>query len=112
MAGSLGDLGGLLRQAKKMQKEVAEMQNKLADKNYEGKAGGGAVVVTITGAYEFKNITISPEVVDADDVEMLEDLVAVAVKDVLQQITVDSADSMKGVTGGMGLPGMPGMPGM
>ena len=47
MAGSLGDLGGLLRQAKKMQKEVAEMQNKLADKIYEGKAGGGAVVVCL-----------------------------------------------------------------
>lgn len=112
MAGSLGDLGGLLRQAKKMQKEVAEMQDKLASKIYVGKAGGDAVVVSISGAYEFKSIVINPEVVDADDVEMLEDMVAVAVKDVLQQVTADSADSMKGVTGGMGLPGMPGMPGM
>ncbi|MBC8369807.1 MAG: YbaB/EbfC family nucleoid-associated protein [Planctomycetes bacterium] len=112
MAGSLGDLGGLLRQAKKMQREVAEMQDKLASKIYEGKAGGGAVVVTISGAYEFKNITINPEVVDADDVELLEDMVAVAVKEALQQISKESADSMKGVTGGMGIPGMPGMPGM
>lgn len=109
MAGSLGDLGGLLRQAKKMQREVAEMQDKLASKIYEGKAGGGAVVVSISGAYEFKNITINPEVVDADDIELLEDMVAIAVKEALQQISTESAESMKGVTGGMGMPGMPGM---
>jgi hypothetical protein len=112
MAGSLGDLGGLLRQAKKMQKEVAEMQDKLANKTYEGKAGGGAVTVTISGSYDFKGIKIDAEVVDSDDVEMLEDMVGVAIKDALQQVVADSADSMKGVTGGMGLPGMPGIPGM
>ncbi|MFT7516356.1 MAG: DNA-binding YbaB/EbfC family protein [Myxococcota bacterium] len=109
MAGSLGDLGGLLRQAKKMQREVAEMQDKLASKIYEGKAGGGAVVVSISGAYAVKNITINPEVVDADDIELLEDMVSIAVQEALQQISTESDESMKGVTGGMGMPGMPGM---
>ncbi|MDP6963627.1 MAG: YbaB/EbfC family nucleoid-associated protein [Planctomycetota bacterium] len=112
MAGSLGDLGGLLRQAKKLEKQVADMKSELAGKTYEGKAGGGAVVVSISGAYEFKSIKIDSEVVDPDDVDMLEDLVGVAIKDVLQQIQTDSDQSMSKVTGGMGIPGMPGMPKM
>jgi DNA-binding YbaB/EbfC family protein len=106
MAGSLGDLGGLLRQAKKMQRQVTEVQEEMAKAVFEGSAGGGAVVVKINGAREFVGITIKPEVVDPEDVDMLEDLVGVAVKEALKNAEEANAEAMKGVTGGMGLPGM------
>ena len=107
MAGSLGDLGGLLRQAQKMQRQVAELQEELGKRSFEGSAGGGAVVVAVNGKREFQSIRIKPEVVDPEDVEMLEDLVAAAVKDALQKAEEASSEAMKGVTGGLGLPGMP-----
>lgn len=106
MAGSLGDLGGLLRQAKKMQQQVSEMQDELNKKSFEGSSGGGAVKVTVSGAREFLSIKIDPEVVDPKDVEMLEDLVGAAVKEALKQAEAAHSEAMKGVTGGMGLPGM------
>lgn len=105
MAGSLGDLGGLLRQAKKMQQQVTEMQEQLNQQLFEGSAGGGAVKVTVTGAREFKSVKIDPEVVDPEDVEMLEDLVGAAIKEALNNAESAHAEAMKGVTGGMGLPG-------
>ena len=106
MAGSLGDLGGLPKQAQKMQRQMAQMQEELAKKSFEGRAGGGAVVVTITGGRELQSVKINPEVVDPNEVEMLEDLVAGALKDALAQVEAESAEAMKGISGGMGLPGM------
>ena len=107
MAGSLGDLGGLLRQAKQMQRQVTEMQEEMAKAEFEGSAGGGAVKVCISGAREFKSIKINPEVVDPKEVEMLEDLVGGALKEALKKAEEANSEAMKGVTGGMGLPGMP-----
>lgn len=106
MAGSLGDLGGLLRQAKKMQRQVAEVQEELAKAEFEGSSGGGAVKVKVNGAREFLGISIKAEVVDPEDVEMLEDLVGAALKEALKNAEAASSEAMKGVTGGMGLPGM------
>lgn len=106
MAGSLGDLGGLLRQAKQMQRQVTEVQEEMAKAEFEGSAGGGAVKVRINGSREFKSIHINPEVVDPEDVEMLEDLVGAALKESLKKAEEANAAAMKGVTGGMGLPGM------
>ncbi|MHC4824912.1 MAG: YbaB/EbfC family nucleoid-associated protein [Planctomycetota bacterium] len=106
MAGSLGDLGGLLRQAKKMQRQVAEVQEELAKAEFEGSSGGGAVKVKVNGAREFLGISIKAEVVDPEDVEMLEDLVGAALKEALKNAEEASSEAMQGVTGGMGLPGM------
>lgn len=106
MAGSLGDLGGLLKQAQKMQRQVQEMQGELAKKTFEGSAGGGAVKVVVNGAREFVSISIKPEVVDAEEVDLLEDLVGSAIKQALAEAEKASADAMQGVTGGLGLPGM------
>jgi len=106
MAGSLGDLGGLLRQAKKMQQDVSETQERLNKMSFEGSSGGGAVKVTVNGAREFQSIKIAHEVVDPKEVEMLEDLVGAAVKEALKKAEAAHADAMKGVTGGMGLPGL------
>lgn len=106
MAGSLGDLGGLLRQAQKMQRQVQELQEELARRSYEGSAGGGAVRVSFNGARELLAVRIQPEIVNPAEVDVLEDLVAVAVKDALRKLEEDSATAMKKVTGGLGLPGL------
>lgn len=106
MAGSLGDLGGLLKQAQKMQQQVQEMQESLKERLLEGSAGGGKVKAEVNGGRELVRIEIDPEVVDPDDVEMLEDLVQAAVSDALRQAEELQQAEMSKVTGGMGLPGM------
>lgn len=106
MAGSLGDLGGLLRQAQKMQRQVAELQEELARRTYEGSAGGGAVRVTFNGAREILAVRIAPEACNPAEADVLEDLVATAVKDALRKVEEESAAAMKKVTGGLGLPGL------
>ncbi|HEX9793961.1 MAG TPA: YbaB/EbfC family nucleoid-associated protein [Planctomycetota bacterium] len=106
MAGSLGDLGGLLKQAQRMQRQVAELQEELNKRTFEGRAGGGAVRAKVNGARAILEIKISPEVVDPAEVELLEDLVLGAVKDALNQAEATVAKEMQGLTGGMGLPGM------
>lgn len=106
MAGSLGDLGGLLKQAQKMQRQVAELQEELGKRTFEGTSGGGMVKVVVNGKREFQSISIDPQVIDPDDAEMLEDLVASALRDALSQAEKASQEAMSGVTGGLGLPGM------
>lgn len=106
MAGSLGDLGGLLRQAQKMQRQVQELQEELARRSYEGSAGGGAVRVTFNGARELLSVRIQPDVVNPAETDVLEDLITVAVKDALRKLEEESASAMKKVTGGLGLPGL------
>ncbi|MDA1261218.1 MAG: YbaB/EbfC family nucleoid-associated protein [Planctomycetota bacterium] len=106
MAGSLGDLGGLLRQAQKMQRQVQELQEELAKRHFEGAAGNGAVRAVVNGSRELISLKIQPEVVDPSDVGMLEDLVTVAVKEALRRAEEESSAAMKKVTGGLGLPGL------
>ena len=86
MAKGFGGMGGmnmnaLMKQAQKMQKQMEETQAALADQVIETTSGGGAVKVSITGKKEIKEIKISPDVVDPDDVEMLEDLILSAVNE-------------------------------
>ena len=90
-----------------MQRQVAQLQEELAKRTFTGAAGGGAVNVTVNGKKEFVSVEIKPEVVDPGEVEMLEDLIGVALKDALQKAEEASSEAMKGVTGGLGLPGMP-----
>lgn len=106
MAGSLGDLGGLLRQAQKMQRHVAELQEEFKTRIFTGTAGGGAVTAKVTGARHVAEIKIAPEAVDADDMSMLEDLVRGAVNDALEQAEKTVSAEMEKITGGMGLPGL------
>jgi DNA-binding YbaB/EbfC family protein len=84
--GGMGNLGKMMKQAQKMQRDMAKMQEELKDKEVEASAGGGAVTVKVTGKQELISITISPEVVDADDIEMLQDLVLAAVNEEIMLI--------------------------
>jgi nucleoid-associated protein EbfC len=79
------DLNQMMRNVQKMQQAMMKLQSDLATQDVEGSAGGGAVTVTCTGALEFKGIKIKPEAVDPNDVETLEDLVLMAIKDACEK---------------------------
>jgi len=100
------NMNQMMKQAQKMQKQMAEMQEGLADKTLEVSSGGGAVKVTINGEKQILDLQISPEVVDPDDVEMLQDLVITAVNEAIRQMDEATASQMSKITGGMNLPGM------
>jgi len=94
--GGMGGFGGmnmsqLMKQAKKMQADMEKSQEELQIKEFESTAGGGAVVVKVTGGKEIKEIKISKDVVDPDDVEMLQDLILTCINDALRK--VDSAQA-------------------
>ena len=103
------DMKQMMRQAQKMQKQLAEAQEELKDMSYEASAGGGMVKVVVDGDMTVSEITIDPEAVDPDDVEMLQDMVAAAVNEALRGMAQISEQRLSAVTGGAGM-GIPGMP--
>jgi DNA-binding YbaB/EbfC family protein len=100
------NMNNLMKQAQKMQKQMAEMQENLAEKTLEVSSGGGAVKVKINGEKQILDLTISPDAVDPDDVEMLQDLVRTAVNEAIRQMDESVNSQMSQITGGMNLPGM------
>ncbi len=97
------DFNALLEQATQMQQQMAEIQERAAHTIVEGVAGGGVVKVTVTAAMDFQSITISPDVVDPDDVEMLQDLVLAALHDAVGQVQELQTGALGGVDmGGLG----------
>jgi len=104
-----GNMGNLMKQAQRMQKQMEDKTKELEDKVYEASAGGGAVVVVVSGKKEVTSVKLSKEVVDPEDIEMLEDLIVAATNEALRKMEADSADVMGQVTGGMG-GGMGGFP--
>ena len=101
-----GGLGGLMKQAQMMQENMKKLQEQLGTMEVEGQAGGGKVKVTMTCKHEVKRVAIAPELA-ADDREMLEDLVTLAVNDAVRQVEATVQEKMGAVTAGMPLP--PGM---
>jgi DNA-binding YbaB/EbfC family protein len=102
------DMRQLMAQAQKMQQQLAEAQEELASKTFEGTAGGGMVTATVTGAQELVAISISPDVIDPDDPEMLEDLVVAAVRQAFEAASTAASDQLGGLTGGLDLGGLLG----
>ncbi len=100
------NMQNLMKQAQKMQREMAKAQEELAQTEVQGSSGGGLVTVTANGAQQILAIAISPEIVDPEDVEMLEDLVLAAVKDAMANAQALASEKMGRATGGMNLPGM------
>jgi DNA-binding YbaB/EbfC family protein len=105
------DLGTLIGQLGEVQHNLAEAQRAAAAEVVEGSAGGGAVRVTLTGAFEFESVTIAPSVVDPQDVEMLQDLVLAAIRDGIEKAAELASDAI-GAAGMGSLPGLGGMPGL
>lgn len=100
--GMPGNMNNLMKQAQKMQKQMEEAQKQLEDQSFEVTAGGGAVTVTISGKKEITAVKLSPEVVDPDDIEMLEDLIAAATNEAIRKVEEQSQSSMAKLTGGLG----------
>ena len=102
-----GNQMNMMKQAQKMQQEFLKMQQELESTTFEFTAGGGAVKAAITGTREFSSLTIDPEVVDPDDVEMLQDLILAAINGALKMADDKTSESMAKLQGGMG--GLPGL---
>ncbi|GAB4278669.1 MAG: YbaB/EbfC family nucleoid-associated protein [Coriobacteriia bacterium] len=100
------DMRQLVKQAQKMQQEIAKVQEELAQETVEASAGGGVVKVVARGDLTIDSVTISPDAVDPDDVEMLQDLVAAAVNEALRMAQELANEKMSQKTGSMGLPGL------
>lgn len=104
--GGGANINNLMKQVQKAQKDMENMQKELENKEYTATAGGNAVTVVITGKKEIKSIKLDKEVVDPDDVEMLEDLLIVAVNNAIKMQEEDAVSGMSKITGGMNMPGM------
>ncbi|ALP53169.1 nucleoid-associated protein [Candidatus Tenderia electrophaga] len=101
-----GGLGGLMKQAQKMQENMQKAQEELANMEVTGQAGGGLVSVVMTGRHDVRRVSVDQSLME-EDKEMLEDLLAAAVNDAVRQVERETQERMSGMTAGMGLP--PGM---
>ena len=96
----------IMRQAQELQAKLAKAQKELENVTLEVSSGGGAVTVTVNGQQEIQSVKISPEVIDPDDVELLEDLVLTAVREAIAKSKETAAKQLEGLTGGLNIPGL------
>jgi DNA-binding YbaB/EbfC family protein len=106
MKGLGGGLQQMMRQANQMQSRIKKLQEELATREFEGSAGGGAVTAKVTGDNKVVAMTIKPDVVKSDDLEMLQDLIVVAVNEALKTAKTTSDQEMSKITGGVNFPGL------
>ncbi|HUI91973.1 MAG TPA: YbaB/EbfC family nucleoid-associated protein [Chitinivibrionales bacterium] len=100
------NINKILKQAQRLQAQMAQAQDELAKKTFEGTAGGTMVKVTLNGGGDCVSVSLNPEVVDPDDVEMLEDLVVAAFKNAQEKVKAQSEAAFGGLTKGMNLGGL------
>lgn len=105
-SGGAGNMNQMLKQAQKMQSDMAALQQDLEEREYTATSGGGMVEVTIDGKHLIKNIKINPEAIDADDIEMLEDFITIAVNEAVTNAIKTQEDEMGAITSGLNIPGM------
>ena len=111
MGGGPSNMQAMLKQAQKMQEDMAAKQDELDAREYDISAGGGVVNVKINGKKEILSVKLAPEIVDPDDIETLEDLVVAAVNEAIKKVESTAAAEMQSITGNVGLGGM-GLGGM
>ena len=100
--GMPGNMSNLMKQAQRMQRQMEESQKELEVKEFTAKSGGGAVEATVTGSKVLKNLVISPDAVDPDDVEMLQDMIVAAVNEAMKQADEASNAMLGKMSGGLG----------
>ncbi len=105
-SGGPSNMNAMLKQAQKMQEDMANLQADLEEREYSGTAGGSSVSVTVDGKHKIKKLTIDPSIVDPEDTEMLEDLVTVAVNAAIDLAAKTAEEEMGAITGGLNIPGM------
>ena len=106
MGGGPTNLNALIKQAQKMQEDMAAKQEELDAREYEVKAGGGVVSVKINGKREVLAIDIQPEIVDPDDIETLSDILVAAINEAIKRVNETNEREMQSITGQMSMPGM------
>lgn len=99
-------MGGMLKQAQKLQSKIFKLQEEMADRTVETSVGGGMVSVVANGKQEVVSIKVDPEVLDPDDVQMLEDLIVAGVNDALKKAQDMVSQEMTKLTGGFNIPGL------
>ena len=104
--GGGGNMGAMMKQAQKMQAELARAHEEIKDMTFEATAGGGMVKVGANGDMTVDSIVIDPEAVDPEDVEMLQDMVAAAVNEALRGVSEISSQRLNAATGGLNIPGL------
>lgn len=100
------NMQSMLKQAQKMQEDMAQKQAELEEQVYDVSAGGGAVTLKINGKKEISDLKIDPEVIDPDDAETLEDLVTAAVNEAIKRVEKETASAMESITGALNMPGL------
>ena len=108
MGGGPQNMNAMLKQAQKMQEDMAALQEELDGREYDVKAGGGMVEVKINGKREVLSVSIKPEIVDPDDIETLSDILVAAVNEAIKRVDDTNSAEMSKITGNMGM-GMPGL---
>ncbi|MGZ3605070.1 MAG: YbaB/EbfC family nucleoid-associated protein [Thermodesulfobacteriota bacterium] len=98
--------GNMLKQAQEMHAKISKLQEEMAGKTVEASSGGGMVNVVINGKQEILSIRIDPEVVNREDIEMLQDLIAAAVNEAIRKSQEMMTEEMKRITGGLNIPGL------
>ncbi len=109
--GGPGNMQSMLRQAQKMQEDMAALQEDLDSRQYEVAAGGGAVKIKINGKLEVSSVELDPDVVDPDDVETLQDILTAAMNEAIRKVNDTNSEEMGKITGSLNMGGL-GMPGM
>lgn len=103
--GMPGNMSNLMKQAQRMQRQMEESQKELEMKEFTAKSGGGAVEVTVTGSKEVTKVTLSKDVVDPEDIEMLEDLIMAATNEAIRMAEAANEEAMNKMSGGLGMGG-------
>lgn len=106
MGGGPQNMNAMIRQAQKMQEDMAALQEELDEREYDISAGGGVVGVKINGKKEILSINIEPEIVDPDDIETLSDILVAAVNEAIKRVEDTNNAEMAKLTGSVGIPGM------
>lgn len=104
--GMAGNMQSMLRQAQKMQEDMAALQDDLDSREYDVSAGGGMVNIKINGKKEILSIEIKPEIVDPDDIEMLQDILTAGVNEAIKKVETTNGEEMSKITGSLNIPGL------
>ena len=104
--------GNMLEQIQKMQEEMQKKQAELEERDYEIKAGGDMLRIVMTGKKQVKELELNPDIVDPDDIETLQDLIAAAVNEAIATVEETAANELEKITSAVSMPNLPGMPRM
>lgn len=106
MGGGAQNMNQMIKQAQRMQDQITELQEDIEEREFTATAGGGAVEVVISGKKTIKSLTLKPEVVDPEDIDMLQDLIISAVNEAINNVESTTEAEMSKITGGVSLPGL------